>query len=83
LQRDALRIGLAELERGASLADALYVVYDRCRTRFLEERGLMDEVPGRSIASREALADARLLERGVCERWARLILAGHGPCERS
>jgi hypothetical protein len=75
LEREALRIGIAALRRGEGVADALYLVYSAFRVRFLEERGLMDEVPGRGFASREALEDARILERHVCDEWRTIILA--------
>jgi hypothetical protein len=79
LQQDAASVAIEELrrERG-DIANALYKTYLTFRHRFLEERGLMDVVPGREASSIEALEDARLLELYVCQRWASIILALEG-----
>jgi hypothetical protein len=75
LQREALQLGMAALrERPEQLADALYLVYSAFRLRFLEERGLLDIVPGHDTASAEALQDARVLERYVAESWGESLL---------
>ena len=78
LDEDAATIGIGALQRDGNIANALYAVYQAFRLRFLEERGLMDIVPGRCEASCEALTDARALEAHVCTQWASLILADAG-----
>jgi hypothetical protein len=79
LQHEALRLGVASLrERPGQVACALYLVYDAFRLRFLEQRGLMDSVPGRDANSTDALADARKLEQYVATRWAEALLTIFG-----
>ena len=76
LHEEALQLGVAELQLERSrIADALYVVYSVFRLRFLEERGLLDGIPGKDAASAEALQDARVLENYVAERWSEILLA--------
>ena len=82
LDEDAATIGIDALQRDGNVANALYAVYQAFRVRFLEERELMDIVPGRCEASREALADARAVEAGVCSEWTSLILASAGLSRR-
>jgi hypothetical protein len=75
LHHEALRLGAAALrERPGQVACALYLVYDAFRLRFLEQRGLMDSVPGRDADSADALADARRLEQYVAARWSETVL---------
>ena len=75
MHREALQVAIAALrERPEQLADALYLVYSAFRFRFLEERGLLDIVPGHDTASAEALQDARVLERYVAECWGAALL---------
>ena len=78
LDEDAGTIAIGALQQDGNIANALYAVYQAFRLRFLEERGLMDQVPGRCEASGEALTDARALEAHVCTHWASLILADAG-----
>jgi len=78
LDADAITIAIDALQRDGNIANALYAVYQAFRLRFLEERGLMDSVPGRCEASCETLADARAIEAGVCSEWRSLILAASG-----
>ena len=77
LEEEALRIGLAALdaERGI-IPRALYRTYEHYRTRYVEERGLMDQRPGGAEEWRDALTDARQLEALVNDTWARLIERG-------
>lgn len=75
LHRQALRLGLRVLDdQPDRITDALYLVYSAFRYRFLDERGLLDSVPGRDARSIEALKDARALEKYVAECWAEAIL---------
>jgi hypothetical protein len=79
LHHEALQIGVAALrDRPGQVACALYLVYDAFRLRFLEERGLMDSVPGRDANSADALADARRLEQYVAARWSEALLTIFG-----
>lgn len=79
LHRAATQVALLELRReGGDIANALYKTYMSFRQRFLEERELMDVVPGRDASSIEALEDARLLQFYVCQRWACIIREAEG-----
>lgn len=75
LHREALSIAREELKSECGdIPNALYKTYMGFRMRFLEERGLMDSVPGRDASSIEALEDARLLEFYVSQQWVSAIL---------
>jgi hypothetical protein len=79
LHREATEIGIAALrERPGQVACALYLVYSAFRLRFLEERSLMDSIPGRATDSADALADARRLEQYVAARWSEALLTSFG-----
>jgi hypothetical protein len=79
LEGDAIRIGLDALRREElNIPNALYAVHIAFRTRFVEERGLMDATPGVGSQWREAIGDARTLERHVCQQWATTILLAAG-----
>jgi hypothetical protein len=62
-------------EQHGDIATALYETYMHFRGRFIEERGLMDAVPGVGEIWAEALADACALRDHVTQRWADLIVA--------
>ena len=83
LHADAVALALRALRKDGNVANALYAVYAAFRLRFLEERGLMDEVPGRSESSKWALADARVIEAYVCEEWRSVILAASAESGRA
>lgn len=75
LHREALQIAVAALRaRPGCVADALYSVHAWFRVQLLEQRGLMDQVPGRDAASVEALRDARTLEQYVATAWSDALL---------
>jgi hypothetical protein len=75
LEGEAIRIGLDALRREElNIPNALYAVHMAFRTRFIEQRGLMDVAPGVGDKWKEAIADARTLERHVCQQWATAIL---------
>ena len=75
LEEEAITIGLDALRREElNIPNALYAVHIAFRTRFIEERGLMDAAPGVGAKWEEALTDARTLERHVCQQWATTIL---------
>jgi hypothetical protein len=76
LHRQALDLALRVLDdQPHRLAEALYLVYNAFRLRFLEERDLFDVVPGRDAASVEALQDARTLQVYVAECWGQALLS--------
>jgi hypothetical protein len=76
LEDDAIQIGLDALQReNGNIPNALYLTYQAFRMRFIQERGLMYAVPGVGDIWREALQDARTLERYVTTRWAAAIAA--------
>lgn len=75
LEDEALQISLDLLEREhGNLLNALYLTYMEFRTRFIEERGLMDAAPGVGEIWAQALTDARTLEEHVNQQWAKAII---------
>lgn len=76
LYGEALTLGFELLDKpGADILETLYEVYEHYRTRFIEERGLLDAVPGDSLDWAVALADARKLERWVHQIWRQELLS--------
>lgn len=57
-EQEALDVGMAFLKKGKPIPDALYLVYEHFRTRFIEERGLADLPPGNGTEWVVALQDA-------------------------
>lgn len=78
LEREALlvRQHALEKERG-DIPNALYATYMVYRYRFLGVYGLLDTAPGKATAWRNALEDARSVERLVAARWAQTIQAAY------
>lgn len=79
LEEEALQIGIESLNKNdGKITDALYEVYEHFRSRFIEERGLMDAVPSQaSEAWSDALTDARRLEHHVSQCWATSVVEAH------
>lgn len=68
-QFEALRIGYEALNRRKDLAEALYVVYDHFRDKYLYARGLYDTPPHQGEEWAQAMQDARSMEEFVNATW--------------
>jgi hypothetical protein len=80
LEQEARVLGIALLrEEDGNLLEALYCTYMHFRGKFIDERGLMDGVPGEGEIWAEALADAALLRDHVNDHWIELILTHEQP----
>lgn len=77
LDKEALLMGEKFLdETDGEIAQTLYLTYMHFRTKFLDERGLMDSTPDiNPLQWDEALADALAMREYVDKTWAARILA--------
>lgn len=77
LEKEAVVLGEQLLEKNeGDLAVTLYEVYSHFRTKFLEERGLMDTtIDSARDEWDDALSDAMGMRHFLNQRWSSQILA--------